>query len=129
MRSCRSFWPGIRRPDRPRTVVRSGSARPRSPFQKESATGAAFALGGAVFDEGPAQAQEAPPPLAGHFHPKGKAPSEHTIRVIEAAKTTLPFADTRDFEEQARGLIARRADPRSWPMLATWPSTSRTTTS
>ncbi|MEE4119523.1 MAG: MBL fold metallo-hydrolase, partial [Paracoccaceae bacterium] len=73
------------------------------------ATGAAFALGGALFDEGPAQAQEARPTLEGHFHPKGKAPSEHTMRAIEAAKVTLPFDDTRDFDEQARGLIAERA--------------------
>jgi alkyl sulfatase BDS1-like metallo-beta-lactamase superfamily hydrolase len=75
-------------------------------------TGAAFALGGALFDEGQARAQEAPAPLPGHFHPMGKAPSPHTIRVLEEAKTTLPFADTRDFEEQERGLIARRNDPR-----------------
>jgi alkyl sulfatase BDS1-like metallo-beta-lactamase superfamily hydrolase len=76
------------------------------------ATGAAFALGSVLFDEGQAHAQEAPAPLAGHFHPKGKAPSSHTIRVLEEAKATLPFADTRDFEEQERGLIAERADPR-----------------
>jgi alkyl sulfatase BDS1-like metallo-beta-lactamase superfamily hydrolase len=72
------------------------------------ATGAAFALGGALLSESPALAQEARPTLDGHFHPKGKAPSEHTIRKIEAAKETLPFDDTRDFEEQARGLIAER---------------------
>lgn len=73
------------------------------------ATGAAFALGGALMGEGPAQAQEARQALPGHFHPKGKAPSEHTLRAIEAAKTTLPFDDTRDFDEQARGLIAERS--------------------
>ncbi len=76
------------------------------------ATGAAFALGGALLGEGPAAAQTPRPTLPGHFHPKGKAPSPHTIRVIEEAKATLPFADTRDIEEQERGLIARRADPR-----------------
>ena len=70
------------------------------------ATGAAFSLGGALFSEGPAVAQEAPAPLAGHFHPKGKAPSEHTIRLLQESRAGLPFADTRDFEEQARGLIA-----------------------
>lgn len=75
-------------------------------------TGAAFALGGNLFGEGAALAQQAPQPLAGHFHPKGKAPSPHTIRVLQEAATTLPFSDTRDIEEQARGLIARRADPR-----------------
>ena len=75
-------------------------------------TGAAFALGGGFLGEGAALAQEAPPPLEGHFHPKGKAPSGHTIRAIEAAKATLPFDDTRDLEEHARGLIAERADRR-----------------
>jgi alkyl sulfatase BDS1-like metallo-beta-lactamase superfamily hydrolase len=72
------------------------------------ATGAAFALGGALLTEGPAQAQEPRPPLDGHFHPKGKAPSPHTIRVLQDAKARLPFDDTRDLEEQARGLIAER---------------------
>jgi alkyl sulfatase BDS1-like metallo-beta-lactamase superfamily hydrolase len=73
-------------------------------------TGAAFALGGALFDEAQAQTTGARTPLAGHFHPQGKAPSEHTIRVIQEAGTTLPFDDTRDFNEQARGLIAERTD-------------------
>jgi alkyl sulfatase BDS1-like metallo-beta-lactamase superfamily hydrolase len=76
------------------------------------ATGVAFALGGALVSEGAAQAQTPRPTLAGHFHPKGKAPSPHTIRVLEEAKATLPFADTRDISEQERGLIARRSDPR-----------------
>jgi alkyl sulfatase BDS1-like metallo-beta-lactamase superfamily hydrolase len=43
---------------------------------------------------------------AGHFHPKGKPPSAHTLRKLEEARAGLPFADTRDLEEQARGLIA-----------------------
>ena len=34
-----------------------------------------------------------------HFHPKGKPPSEHTIRVLQEARTGLPFDDDRDFEE------------------------------
>jgi hypothetical protein len=72
------------------------------------ATGAAFALGGAFLTEGPAQAQ-ARPTLPGHFHRRGNAPSPHTIRKLEEA--TLHMADTRDLEEQERGLIARRADP------------------
>ncbi|WP_051630727.1 alkyl/aryl-sulfatase [Afifella pfennigii] len=70
------------------------------------ATVAAFTLAGNLLLEStPARAQ-APRPLAGHFHPKGKAPSEHTRAILEAAKSELPFADERDFEEQARGLIA-----------------------
>ena len=46
-----------------------------------------------------AQAQE-------HFDPKGKPPSEHTLAVRAANAANLPFADERDFEEQARGFIA-----------------------
>ena len=42
----------------------------------------------------------------GHFDPKGKPPSEYTIAVIEQARKTLPFSDTRDFEEQKKGFIA-----------------------
>ena len=41
-----------------------------------------------------------------HFHPKGKPPSEHTLKVLEAARKELPFSDTRDFEEDAKGFIA-----------------------
>ncbi|MCB1313775.1 MAG: MBL fold metallo-hydrolase [Sedimentitalea sp.] len=75
------------------------------------ALGAAFALGGdLVFEGGAARAQQAP--LEGHFHPKGKAPSEYTKAVLQEAKQALPFDDIRDFEEQARGLIAERSDPK-----------------
>jgi len=57
------------------------------------------------FESSPAQASQAGPP-AGHFHPKGKAPSEFTKEILRKAKGTLPFGDTRDFEEQKRGFIA-----------------------
>ncbi|MBK0398365.1 MBL fold metallo-hydrolase [Limibaculum sp. M0105] len=68
--------------------------------------GALFAVAGHVaLEDAPARAQGAAP-LEGHFHPKGKAPSEHTLRVLAEARKTLPFADTRDFDEQAKGLIA-----------------------
>jgi len=50
-----------------------------------------------------------------HFHPKGKPPSEHTIQVLEQARTTLPFADKRDFEEQKKGFIAA---PESMKIMA-----------
>ena len=53
---------------------------------------------------GAARAQTAP--LEGHFHPKGKAPSEHTLKILAEAKETLPFDDTQDFDEVAKGLIA-----------------------
>jgi alkyl sulfatase BDS1-like metallo-beta-lactamase superfamily hydrolase len=41
-----------------------------------------------------------------HFHPKGKMPSKHTKKIFEAARAKLPFHDTQDFEEQAKGFIA-----------------------
>ncbi len=41
-----------------------------------------------------------------HFHPKGKVPSEYTLKVFEEAKANLPFSDTRDFEEADKGFIA-----------------------
>jgi alkyl sulfatase BDS1-like metallo-beta-lactamase superfamily hydrolase len=75
------------------------------------ATGAAFAIGGNfIMEPTPARAEGTPPIAPGHFHPKGKAPSEQTLAVLQAAKTQLPFADTRDFDEFNKGLIARRAD-------------------
>lgn len=68
--------------------------------------GAAFAVtADMLLSEGPAHAQPTAP-LAGHFHPKGKAPSPHTLEVLRRAREGLPFADKRDFEEQQRGLIA-----------------------
>ena len=74
------------------------------------AAGAAFAVAGhLVFDEGSARAQ-APAPLKGHFHPKGKAPSKFTMDVQSKAKATLPFADRRDFDEQKKGFIAPMKD-------------------
>ncbi|MCA0871699.1 MBL fold metallo-hydrolase [Seohaeicola saemankumensis] len=61
--------------------------------------------GAALLDDAVAHAQEAAP-LDGHFHPKGKAPSKYTLNVLAEARKTLPFSDTRDFDEQQRGLIA-----------------------
>ena len=48
--------------------------------------------------------------MKGHFHPKGKAPSKYTLDALKQARTGLPFADTRDFDEQKRGLIAPMKD-------------------
>ena len=45
----------------------------------------------------------------GHFDPKGKAPSKHTIAVLEEARASLPFADKRDFDEQKKGFMAAPA--------------------
>ncbi len=79
----------------------------RAFIQSIPAIGTAFALAGRVgLDESPVWAQEAPAPLDGHFHPKGKAPSTFTLEVLRRSRTELPFDDTRDFDEQARGLIA-----------------------
>lgn len=60
-------------------------------------------------------------PLAGQaadqakrFFPGGKPPSEHTLKVLREACATLPFSDTRDFEEQKKGFIAA---PESWKIM------------
>ncbi|MCZ6642532.1 MAG: MBL fold metallo-hydrolase [Gammaproteobacteria bacterium] len=45
-------------------------------------------------------------PEFGHFHPKGRPPSKHTLAKFEEARSTLPFSDRQDFEEQSRGFIA-----------------------
>ena len=50
----------------------------------------------------------------GHFHPKGKPPSAHTLKVIGQARTSLPFSDKRDFEEERKGFIAA---PESWKIM------------
>lgn len=80
----------------------------RRDFMKSvPAVGAAFAVAGhIVLDDAPAYAQSASAAPDGHFHPKGKAPSEHTLKVLAEARESLPFGDTRDFEENKRGLIA-----------------------
>lgn len=75
------------------------------------AIGTAFAVAGQVFvDDSPAHAQSAAAPAAGHFHPKGKAPSKFTLDVLAQSRGALPFADTRDFDEQKKGLIASMPD-------------------
>lgn len=72
--------------------------------------GAAFAVAGSVvLDESPARAQAAAP-LKGHFHPQGKAPSKYTIEILRKSRATLPFGDTRDLDENRRGLIAKMPD-------------------
>jgi alkyl sulfatase BDS1-like metallo-beta-lactamase superfamily hydrolase len=43
---------------------------------------------------------------AAHFDPLGKPPSKYTIEVLDEARKTLPFSDTRDFDENRKGLIA-----------------------
>ncbi len=73
------------------------------------ATAGAFAVGWGILGEKGASAEAAAfaaKPLKGHFHPKGKPPSRFTKGILAAAKDTLPFADTRDIEEQKKGFIA-----------------------
>ncbi len=41
-----------------------------------------------------------------HFHPQGKPPSEHTLKILNEARETMPFDDTRDFDEARKGFIA-----------------------
>jgi alkyl sulfatase BDS1-like metallo-beta-lactamase superfamily hydrolase len=63
-----------------------------------------------VLEGTPAQAASAAAPTSGHFHPKGKAPSQFTLQALRQAHAGLPFDDTMDFEEQKKGLIARMPD-------------------
>ncbi|WP_254447435.1 twin-arginine translocation signal domain-containing protein [Ruegeria sp. HKCCA5426] len=56
------------------------------------AIGAAFAVSPTFLsEEAAAQTTSTAAPLEGHFHPKGKAPSEHTLKILAEAKETLPF--------------------------------------
>jgi len=41
-----------------------------------------------------------------HFDPKGKMPSQYTIKLREMRKSALPLADKRDFDEAKKGFIA-----------------------
>jgi len=55
--------------------------------QSLPAVGTAFAIGGRLMmDDSPAQAQGAAAPMAGHFHPKGKAPSQFTLDALKHAQ-------------------------------------------
>ncbi|PSC04085.1 hypothetical protein SLNSH_15895 [Alsobacter soli] len=75
------------------------------------AVGASFAVAGRhVLGDAPALAQQASARHPGHFHPKGKAPSKFTVEALRDARRNLPFGDTKDFEEQKRGLIAPMKD-------------------
>ena len=79
-------------------------------LQTIPATAAAFTIAGhMLLDENPAMAQQAASPK-GHFHPKGKPPSKHTLEVLRKARETLPFSDKKDFEEQEKGFIAPMED-------------------
>ena len=64
----------------------------------------AFAAGGGAGNLQPVDPDK-------HFHPKGKPPSEYTLRALEAARGTLPFSDKRDFDEIDKGFMAA---PETW---------------
>ncbi len=59
---------------------------------------AALAVARCAPGDQPAARRSQAEPQAGHFHPKGKAPSEYTRAILEQARATLPFSDERDFE-------------------------------
>lgn len=82
----------------------------RELIQAIPTAGAALAIAARVaLEASPARAQTTAP-LQGHFHQKGKAPSNHTVEILRKARETLPFGDTRDFDENSRGLIAKMPD-------------------
>ena len=62
---------------------------------------AAFASGG-----GGSAATEPTAMQGKHFDAKGKMPSKYTIEKQKQQRASLPFEDTRDFEESKKGLIA-----------------------
>ena len=74
----------------------------------------AFTIGGSFMLESAAGADETAiltaEPHKGHFHPQGKAPSVHTVRMLEQARASLPFSDESDLAEWARGFIAPMPD-------------------
>ena len=44
--------------------------------------------------------------MSEHFHPEGKLPSPATVAAQAALRASLPFDDTRDFDEAHRGFLA-----------------------
>lgn len=71
-----------------------------------------LALALTVFTAGPAYAAGGAQPYVKlvsadqHFHPKGKPPLAHALKVIKKARETMSFADKKDFEEAESGFIA-----------------------
>jgi len=49
------------------------------------------------------------PQPSGHYHPKGKLPSQFTVAQQASLRASLPFEDRRDFEESTRGFVAAPA--------------------
>lgn len=62
---------------------------------------------GTVFSAGGGAVLSDPNAMKGeHFHPQGKMPSQHTVRLQNRQRQTLPFSDKRDFDEARRRFIA-----------------------
>ena len=78
----------------------------KSFLAKVIVAGAASAVAMAVFAAGGAGGDIEKVDPSVHFHPKGKPPSEHTLKVLQEARDTMPFDDTRDFDEARKGFIA-----------------------
>ncbi|MFN8640504.1 MAG: alkyl sulfatase dimerization domain-containing protein [Candidatus Binatia bacterium] len=86
---------------------------PKRQISARLAAAAAAVVGGVVVAltaSGAGAQAPVPPPVQGHFDPKGKPPSTFTKAVLAQQQATLPFADRRDFEEQAKGFIAPMPD-------------------
>ena len=49
-----------------------------------------------------------------HFDPKGKLPSQFTIELQARLRESLPFEDTRDFEEARRVLLQLQPISKLW---------------
>jgi alkyl sulfatase BDS1-like metallo-beta-lactamase superfamily hydrolase len=73
---------------------------------KALVAGAAALVAVAVFAAGGAGGDIEKVDPSVHFHPKGKPPSEHTLKVLNEARESMPFEDTRDFDEARKGFIA-----------------------
>jgi len=69
-------------------------------------TGVASLLATVVFAAGGAGGDIEYADPDSHFHSLGKPPSEHTLSIIKVARESMPFEDTRDFDEAKKGFIA-----------------------
>jgi alkyl sulfatase BDS1-like metallo-beta-lactamase superfamily hydrolase len=71
--------------------------------------GAVGALPAAARDSKTSPGTQASSAPVAHFHPKGQPPSRFTVESQQAARSSLPFEDTRDFDESKRGFVAAPA--------------------
>ena len=79
----------------------------------------AFAVGGhQVQDDSPARAQAAAAPMAGHFHPKGKAPSKFTLDVLRQRAAACRSATQETSRSRRRGLLLPRFHPSGFAKLS-----------